>query len=118
MGHPYHHALSSVKQWGGTAEDYLPIHQWLDVIWTRKPFLPPSGERLAIAGDPPSRPAFLGGHVSQVRLERRFSVPACDLTQRRAHRLSREARSRAEPRGATRSRFLAASMASTVSTGP
>ena len=30
MGHPYHHALSSVKQWGGTAEDYLPIHQWFD----------------------------------------------------------------------------------------
>ena len=30
MGHPYHHALSSVKQWGGTAEDYLLIHQWFD----------------------------------------------------------------------------------------
>jgi hypothetical protein len=27
MGHCYHHALSSMKQWGGTAEDYLPIHQ-------------------------------------------------------------------------------------------
>src|SRR3546814_10421485 len=24
MGHCYHHALSSVKKWGGTAEDYLP----------------------------------------------------------------------------------------------
>ena len=23
MGHCYHHALSSVKKWGGTAEDYL-----------------------------------------------------------------------------------------------
>jgi hypothetical protein len=30
MGHPYHHALSSVKKWGGTAEDYLPLHQWFD----------------------------------------------------------------------------------------
>ncbi len=30
MGHPYHHALSSVKKWGGTAQDYLPIHQWFD----------------------------------------------------------------------------------------
>jgi hypothetical protein len=30
MGHCYHHALSSVKKWGGTAEDYLPLHQWLD----------------------------------------------------------------------------------------
>ena len=30
MGHPYHHALSSVRRWGGTAEDYLPLHQWFD----------------------------------------------------------------------------------------
>ena len=28
MGHCYHHALSSVRVWGGTAEDYLPLHQW------------------------------------------------------------------------------------------
>ena len=30
MAHPYHHALSSVKKWGGKAEDYLPIHDWFD----------------------------------------------------------------------------------------
>lgn len=30
MAHPYHHALSSVKQWGGRVEDYLPIHNWFD----------------------------------------------------------------------------------------
>lgn len=30
MAHPYHHALSSVKQWGGTVEDYLKIHSWFD----------------------------------------------------------------------------------------
>ena len=30
MGHCYHHALSSVKKWGGTPEDYLPSHQWFD----------------------------------------------------------------------------------------
>ncbi len=30
MGHPFHHALSSVRKWGGTAEDYLPLHQWFD----------------------------------------------------------------------------------------
>ena len=30
MGHCYHHALSSVKKWGGAAEDYLPLHQWFD----------------------------------------------------------------------------------------
>ena len=30
MGHPYHHALSSAKRWGGTAEVYLPLHDWFD----------------------------------------------------------------------------------------
>jgi hypothetical protein len=30
MPHPYHHALSSVKQWGGATEDYQRIHDWFD----------------------------------------------------------------------------------------
>lgn len=30
MAHPYHHALSSSKKWGGTVEDYLAIHTWFD----------------------------------------------------------------------------------------
>ena len=30
MGHPYHHALSSVRKWGGEAEDYLSLHAWFD----------------------------------------------------------------------------------------
>jgi hypothetical protein len=30
MAHPYHHALSSVKKWGGTVKDYLAIHSWFD----------------------------------------------------------------------------------------
>jgi hypothetical protein len=30
MAHAYHHALSSVKRWGGCVEDYLHIHQWFD----------------------------------------------------------------------------------------
>ena len=30
MAHPYHHALSSVRKWGGQVEDYLPIHNWFD----------------------------------------------------------------------------------------
>jgi len=38
MAHPYHHALSSVKKWGGRPEDYQAIHDWLDVIWTGKDF--------------------------------------------------------------------------------
>ena len=36
MAHPYHHALSSVKNWGGTVDDYIDLHSWLDVIWTSK----------------------------------------------------------------------------------
>ncbi len=30
MAHPYHHALSSVKKWGGIADDFLPLHSWFD----------------------------------------------------------------------------------------
>jgi hypothetical protein len=37
MAHPYHHALSSVKKWGGKVEDYLPLHNWFD---NSKAFLP------------------------------------------------------------------------------
>ncbi len=37
MAHPWHHALRSVKQFGGKAEDYLPIHNWFD---ESKAFMP------------------------------------------------------------------------------
>jgi hypothetical protein len=30
MAHPWHHALSSVKRWGGQPSDYLAIHEWFD----------------------------------------------------------------------------------------
>jgi hypothetical protein len=30
MAHPYHHALSSVRQFGGCVDDYIKIHQWFD----------------------------------------------------------------------------------------
>jgi hypothetical protein len=30
MAHPYHHALSSVKKWGGVAADYQAIHDFFD----------------------------------------------------------------------------------------
>jgi hypothetical protein len=30
MAHPYHHALSSVKKWGGQVKDYQAIHDWFD----------------------------------------------------------------------------------------
>ena len=30
MAHSYHHALSSVKKWGGTFEDTIALHTWFD----------------------------------------------------------------------------------------
>lgn len=30
MAHPYHHAVSSTRLWGGEAEDFLALHAWFD----------------------------------------------------------------------------------------
>ena len=30
MAHPYHHALSSVKKWGGCVDDFIQVHSWFD----------------------------------------------------------------------------------------
>jgi len=30
MAHPYHHALSAARKWGGTDDDYIAIHSWFD----------------------------------------------------------------------------------------
>jgi hypothetical protein len=30
MAHPYHHAISSSRKWGGKPEDYQSIHDWFD----------------------------------------------------------------------------------------
>ena len=30
MAHPYHHAVSTVKRFGGVVEDYIEIHSWFD----------------------------------------------------------------------------------------
>jgi hypothetical protein len=30
MAHPYHHAVSSSRQFGGVPEDYQAIHDWFD----------------------------------------------------------------------------------------
>ena len=34
MAHPFEHARSSARKFGGKAEDYLAIHNWLALIWT------------------------------------------------------------------------------------
>jgi hypothetical protein len=30
MAHPYHHAISSSKKYGGEPGDYLDLHEWFD----------------------------------------------------------------------------------------
>ena len=30
MGHPYHHAVSSARRFGGKPEDYQHLHDWFD----------------------------------------------------------------------------------------
>jgi hypothetical protein len=30
MAHPYHHAVSSARKYGGEPHEYLQLHQWLD----------------------------------------------------------------------------------------
>lgn len=30
MANPYHHAMSSVRRFGGEVDDYLEIHRWFD----------------------------------------------------------------------------------------
>lgn len=30
MATPYHHSISSVNRWGGSVDDYLPLHNWFD----------------------------------------------------------------------------------------
>jgi hypothetical protein len=49
MTHPHFHAESSVKLFGGAVADYMPIHDWLDVIWTCNPFLadPTGGDHVS-----------------------------------------------------------------------
>jgi hypothetical protein len=30
MAHPYHHAVSSSRKWGGIPGDYVAVHAWFD----------------------------------------------------------------------------------------
>lgn len=30
MSHPYHHAISSARKYGGVWQDYIKIHNWFD----------------------------------------------------------------------------------------
>jgi hypothetical protein len=114
MAHSYHHAVSSARKFGGIPVDYQAVHDWIAVIWTRKPFMPLFGGPWSIGGDPRPCPAFLGRHVSQFGWSAVSpSRPAISQSAAHSGRQGKRAvaRSHAQPP-------FAASMASTASTGP
>jgi hypothetical protein len=39
MSHPYYHARSSARKWGGDPADYQPIHDWFDATKAHLPDL-------------------------------------------------------------------------------
>lgn len=45
MSNPLVHAERSTKKWGGTAQDYLPLHQWFDAT---KGHLPDNRHRMLL----------------------------------------------------------------------
>jgi hypothetical protein len=45
VSHPYFHAESSTRKWGGRPEDYLAIHQWFDQT---KAHIPDARHRLVL----------------------------------------------------------------------
>ena len=45
MSNPFVHAERSAKKWGGTAQDYLALHQWLDAT---KGHLPDNRHRMLL----------------------------------------------------------------------
>ena len=55
MAHCYYHALSSVRKWGGTPDDYLPLHQWFD-------------QSKAILADPRHRALRHGDRLMRMRM--------------------------------------------------
>jgi hypothetical protein len=65
MAHPYHHALSSVKKWGGEVSDYMPLHTWFD-------------QSKAIAGD--FRHRALRHHAEGIFMLERLYGPTITLS--------------------------------------
>ena len=51
MAHPYHHALSSMKKWGGAVEDYLAIHCLVRRIEKNYRRFPSPGAQASCRGD-------------------------------------------------------------------
>ena len=37
MAHPYHHAVSSARRWGGKPADYQHVHDWFDATKAHLP---------------------------------------------------------------------------------
>jgi hypothetical protein len=61
--HPYHHALSSARRYGGAAEDYLPLHNWFDATKANMSFFTHRALRHHYEGVREAVHVF-GGHVT------------------------------------------------------
>jgi hypothetical protein len=61
--HPYHHALSSARRYGGAAEDYLPLHNWFDATKANMSFFTHRALRHHYEGVREAVHVF-GGHIA------------------------------------------------------
>ena len=61
--HPYHHALSSARRYGGAAEDYLPLHNWFDATKANMSFFTHHALRHHYEGVREAVHVF-GGHIA------------------------------------------------------
>jgi Domain of unknown function (DUF6915) len=79
MAHPYHHSLSSVKKWGGSVFDYLPLHSWFDLMWTGKSFSADTSAEVASTGRVPYllQPRVAYGIINgrELRVAPQFEFP-------------------------------------------
>jgi hypothetical protein len=83
MAHPYHHALASVKKWGGEFSDYLPLHTWFDVMWTGKSFLSRCSAEVVVPVVHRRAPAV---RIARIDAQAERTAGRCLWTHRGEHR--------------------------------
>ena len=87
MAHSYQHAVSSARRFGGQPSDYQAIHDWLDVIWTVKPFSGHSATELVVPVVHRRGPA---AHVARINAQAERAAGRCLWTHRdNRHRADR-----------------------------
>jgi hypothetical protein len=83
MAHPYHHSLSSVRKWGGSPFDYLPLHSWFDLMWTGKSFFSRYSAEVVVPVVHRRGPA---GRVARIDAQAERTAGRCLWTHRGDHR--------------------------------